>query len=211
MNWTENEILLNQNIDSAPKDVFQAVCDEIGKHYLNKGFKYARSTPKLTYKDKDIKFEIRFSSSSSNTRGESVSLNMFPSISSMELVKMKHKRPFILGVSTMLTKKGNWKNSNLLITETIFGEKIEHIDEQMNEPIFRYSNHCNVFGIDEIKFKKLIDFLNDKILIWITKIKTTSGIEEILQNKNYRTGYEIENSGLLDYFELIKKRKHNNV
>ena len=207
MTWTENEILLNQSVDSNPKDIFQAVCDELGKHYSQKGFKYARSTPKLSYKDKYIKFEIRFSSSSSNTRGESVSLGMFPTISSTELIKAKHKTPYILGVSGMLTKKGDWENKNLLIAETVFGEKIEHIDEHMNEPIFSYSNYCNVFALDEIKFEKLIEFLNDKIFIWITKIKTISGVKEILENKNYRTGYEIENSGLLDYFELIKKTK----
>ena len=211
MNWTENEILLNQTLDSAPKDIFQAVCDELGKYYSKKGFKYARSTPKLTYKDKEIKFELRFSSSSSNTRGEWVSLDMFPSISSIELEKEKHIRPCIMSVSSMLTKKGNWENKNLIITETIFGEKIEHIDEQLNEPIFRYSNHCNVYGIDKIKFEKLVGFINEKILIWINKIKTDSGVNEILENKNQRTNYEIDNSGLLDYFELIKKRKHNTV
>ncbi len=51
MNWTDNEILLNHNETTPCKDIFQAVCDELGKYYSDKGFKYARSKPKLTYKD----------------------------------------------------------------------------------------------------------------------------------------------------------------
>jgi hypothetical protein len=49
MAWTTNSILINHTQSHTPcKDIFQAVCDEIGAFYSKKGFKYTASRPKIT-------------------------------------------------------------------------------------------------------------------------------------------------------------------
>ncbi len=78
MNWTENNTLLNYTKYTPCKDIFQAVCDEIGRYYAQFGFSYARSRPKITFKNKDIKLDISFWSSGYNTPGDYVKLEIIP-------------------------------------------------------------------------------------------------------------------------------------
>jgi|JI7StandDraft_1071085.scaffolds.fasta_scaffold15421_6 hypothetical protein len=199
MNWTDNKILLFQDRNTPCKDIFQAVCDELAKYYLDKGFKYARSRPKLTYKDNEIKLEIKFFSSASNTPGEWVCFDFFPDFSSVELEKNSYPKPYILGPSTIMTKIGDWKDKKLIITETAFGERINHFDDYSEEPLFRYSNHCNVYGINKEKFDLLVTFIDSKIICWIEKAKTKEGILEVIKNRNSQTNWELDNSGLKEY------------
>ena len=70
MNWKEDSILNNYNEYTPCKDIFNAVCDEIAEYYIPKGWKYAKSRPKLTYNDKSVKIEIAFWSSGSNMPGD---------------------------------------------------------------------------------------------------------------------------------------------
>jgi hypothetical protein len=59
MAWTSNEILLNHTQSHTPcKEIFQAVCDEIGAFYTKKNFKYTASRPKITIEKYGIKVEI---------------------------------------------------------------------------------------------------------------------------------------------------------
>lgn len=199
MDWTDNNILLNQDVSTPCKDIFQAVCDELGEYYSDKGFKYARSRPKLTYKDNEIKLEIKFFSSASNTPGEWVCLDIIPVFVSLDLENTKYPKPYILGSSTIMTKIGDWADKKLIITETAFGERINHIDDYSEEPLFRYSNNCNVYGINKEKFDLLVSFIDSKIISWIEKAKTKEGILEVIKNRNKRTDWELNNSGLKEY------------
>ncbi len=199
MNWTDSDTLLHHDETTPCKDIFQAVCNELGKYYSDKGFKYARSKPKLTYKDNEIKLDIKFFSSASNTAGEWVCLDIIPDFVSIDLMKDKYPNPYILGPSTILTKIGDWSDKRLIITETAFGERIENIDDYSEEPLFRYSNNCNVYGIDSGKFEMLVSFIDSKIISWIGKAKTKEGILEVINNRNKRTDWELKNSGLREY------------
>ena len=42
MSWTENITLSEYSKYTPCQEIFQAVCDEIGKHYEAKGLKYSR-------------------------------------------------------------------------------------------------------------------------------------------------------------------------
>ena len=201
MRESEN-ILFNHNRETACKDIFQAACDEIGLYFEQKGLKYSRSRPKLTLKDEEILLTIPFFSSASNQPGESVCMDILPNIQSVQLMKEKHPKPYILATSAMLTMKGDWENSQLVKSETVFGEKVERIVERSKEPLFMYSNTINVYGITKEQFQLLLSFIEEKIIIWFELIKKPEGISRILDNRNYRTNYEIEHSGLLDYAKL---------
>jgi len=66
MSWTENKTLLEYSKYTPCQEIFQALCDELGKHYEAKGFKYSRSRPKLTIEKDNIKLVIAFWSSRNN-------------------------------------------------------------------------------------------------------------------------------------------------
>ena len=70
MSWTDNMTLLEYSKYTPCQEIFQAVCDELGKHYVAKGYKYSRSQPKLKIEKSDIKLEVAFCSSRSNTPGD---------------------------------------------------------------------------------------------------------------------------------------------
>jgi hypothetical protein len=79
MNWTDNKTLLEYSKYTPCNDIFQAVCDEIGKHYVEQhGFTYALARPKITYKNKDFKLDIAFWSSRSNIPADYVNLEIIP-------------------------------------------------------------------------------------------------------------------------------------
>lgn len=76
MNWTDNTILLEHSKYTPCQEIFQAVCDELGKHYETEGFKYTRSRPTLTIEKGAIKLVIAFWTKKSNIPGDWVNLEI---------------------------------------------------------------------------------------------------------------------------------------
>ena len=58
--WKTNSKLKTYSAYTPTKEIFKAVCDEIAEYYVPKGWKYAKSRPKITYNDKKVKIEIAF-------------------------------------------------------------------------------------------------------------------------------------------------------
>ena len=57
-----------------------AVCDDLGAYFSEQGFRYARSSPKLTKKIGAIQLQMGFRSSHSNTAGRWVHFEIIPYI-----------------------------------------------------------------------------------------------------------------------------------
>ena len=189
MSWTENMNLLTKQESMASKDLFQAVCDEIGKYYENKGFKYSGSRPKIVYKDKVVKVEICFWSSRFNTSGKSVTLEILPNFYSQEVIKKglstsasKIAKGFILGHTDLLIIKLE-HNVNKSIKRQIYGEVFEKEIEGKLEPTISYHHICDIYGINEEKFNKIIEFIDQKIIPWIDKIQKAEGVLEFIEKR----------------------------
>lgn len=181
MNWTENSVLTNYSKATPCQEIFQAVCDELGRHYEEKGFKYSRSRPKIVYKDKELKLEICFWSSRSNTPGEYVNLEILPNFYSLELAKQSKIKGFLFGHTGINCTKYTDDKKKVRIIQ-IFGDILERIDEYSYESVIRYNHNCNVYGLDKEKFDKIIEFIDSTIISWIDKIKTEQGARELLDN-----------------------------
>ena len=158
MNWTENKILLSPNKYTPCKDIFQATCDEIGMHYEKKGFKYSKSRPKITYNDNIIKLDICFYSSSYNTPGEFVNLEILPHFYSVEIAKndkYKNKfKGFLFGHTAINTTKLTDEKPHKKIIKQIFDEEIELFDENFDETIISNNHNCNIYNLTNSKFQK---------------------------------------------------------
>ncbi len=185
MAWADNEILLTYSRYSSCGDIYQAVCDEIGKHYVQLGWKYARSRPAITYKDKHIKVVIGFSSSGSNTPGDSVLLQILPVFYSIQMIiKGQHASGLLLGHTDLFYHKYMDDDSRQIKVISVFGEEYNRIGREGEESKLIESGVCNVYGLDEEKFKKIIGFIDAKIIVWIDKIKTEKGILELTENSS---------------------------
>lgn len=189
MAWTNNPILLSPPVMAASNDLFQAVCDELGNHYEKKGFKYSPSRPKITYKDKELKVVIAFWSSRSNTYGRHVNLEIIPDFQSLEVVQKgcstiesKKAQGLIVGLSGLFMFKHNDRD-NIAKVRNIYGDvsAVEH--SHYGTDTISESHNCNIYGIDEFKFNRIVEFIDSKILCWIEKIKTREGILELIDNR----------------------------
>lgn len=103
--WEENSILYRMNEYTRPKEVFQAVCNEIGRYFVKQGAKYTKSGPRLKFFGKKIRCEIGFWSSHSNMAGSWVELEVVTSVYAVDSNGMERKgilnycpRPFRFNV-----------------------------------------------------------------------------------------------------------------
>lgn len=78
--WAVDSALHHMTSGTPARELFQAVCDEIGRYYQPAGLKYTRSNRKLRWKGKRLCCEIGFWSSHSNRSGEWVNLEIVPSV-----------------------------------------------------------------------------------------------------------------------------------
>ncbi|WP_405567745.1 hypothetical protein [Polaribacter sp. Asnod6-C07] len=224
MNWKfEEESVLKNYSESTPcKEIFQAVCDEIGKYFTEKGWKYSRSRPKITFKNKDLKIDIAFWSSGSNTPGNFVNLEILPQIYSLELLnKLKSEgiksKGHILSFIDIFYERLETSEKGKKIILNAFGEKIERIDEYNRTSELIYNNSINVYGLNEIEFLKIIEFIERKIIVWFKRINNIEQIDLFLKklaerNKTRLKGGDFEKLIELKYPDYkIEKTTANTV
>lgn len=193
MGWTDNKVLVEFTKYTPCQDIFQAVCDEIGKYYERGGnMKYARSKPKITYKDKDIQLDICFFSSRSNTPGSWVCLEILPNFYSVRL--KKNGNGFLFGHTCLFNKKGTGNPTKIKVVQ-IFGDDTERLDEQGTEPVVIHNHTCNVYGLDGDKFKRITEFIDREIIPWIEKLKDEAGILELISDMSLRRKSTLNGKG----------------
>jgi len=179
MNWTNNNILLEYQRHTC-KDIFKAVCNEIGSYYTARGYKYLRSNPpRIKADDKQIKLEISFYSSRSNILGDYVNLEILPYFYFKQ--KKGEEDGFLFGHPYLFEHKYTDDKTKIRLNK-IFGEVVEQIDEYSHESKIKDSNNCNVYGLDECRFNKIIEFLDSKVIVWLKKIQDERGVLEFLTN-----------------------------
>ncbi|MEA9411585.1 hypothetical protein [Flavobacterium sp. PL02] len=205
MSWTDNKTLLEYSKYTPCQDIFQAVCDELGKHYETKGFKYSRSRPKLTIDKDNIKLVIAFWSSRSNTPGEWVNLEISPNFYSKQLAKTSNIKGFLFGHTGLFYHKYS-DNPKEIMVKQIFGGETERVDEYSSESKIIESNNCNVYGIDKEKFDSIVKFIDNKIVPWTSKLATEEGIIELLTNASPTRVWSLNgkgsNSDFIKYVQL---------
>jgi hypothetical protein len=203
MEWTDNNILLEYKRHSC-RDIFKAVCDEIGMHYTEKGYKYSRSRPKIKIENELIKLEISFWSSGRNIPGEYVNLEILPHFYSKQL-KESRANGFIIGHVELFTHKYTEDKTRIRINQ-IYGDVLETIDEYSHESTIKDNFNCNIYGIDKDKFMRIINFIDSKIIYWFNQIQNEEGIIELIKSTSesgkYHLKGEASNSNFIEYVKL---------
>lgn len=77
--WEEGSILYTMSSNMPTKDIFLAVCNEIGRCYQNSDMKYLKSKRELKWKGNNLWCKFGFWSSHYNKAGEWVNLEIVPS------------------------------------------------------------------------------------------------------------------------------------
>lgn len=78
--WEMDSILYSKSPHVPPKDIFQAVCNELGRYYLEKELQYVKSKRELRWKGNNLWCKFGFWSSHHNRKGEWVNLEIVTSL-----------------------------------------------------------------------------------------------------------------------------------
>jgi len=160
----QGSVLRTYTRNTPCEDIFQAVCNELGEYYKLHGFKYAKSGPHITGKVGDIRFKLAFWSSRSNTMGEYVNLEMIPSFKSISLEKKLGKEEsYIWGHPDICYRHIDCSNKCDVIVRYPFEPDLEREDTHYKNRLI-LSNNVNLWDIDEDKFVKLVNFINEHIV-----------------------------------------------
>jgi len=194
--WEKRSVLNEITNNTIPKDIYMALCKELARYYGEKGFKYTKSQPKLTFKTDDIQLEIGFKSSSYNKAGEYVCFEIIPTFYYIPFMKKDMKGRGIL-VNHMDISSEYDINKDDIKCELIgiYGDKQTFVNNAYPNEKVRYSHMCNVHNINSEKFLKIISYINNRIIPWIHKIQVVHGVEEIIAIKRaQRPDWNLQNS-----------------
>ncbi len=207
--WKNNSILKNQTEETPPKEIFQAVCDEIGNYFETKNFKYSKSTPKITLKNKAYKLEIRFNSSASNYAGGYVNLEINSNLYSIKLAKIDKTNSKFKGllteVITPMSKSLPSKFDNASkVVETIDGKIIEHPIDKFKHKEYTFNRNINLYQISPTLFDQIVKFIEIRIVNWYNEFKTDDGLLKLVLEMGGSAKNSIDKDNFYKYLEIRK-------
>lgn len=174
--WMEGSVLYNCSGHTPTKEIFQAVCDELGRYYVEKGKKYARSSHTIKWKGKHLKYEIKFNSSHYNRQGDSVDLEIITNIWALSKEGMERN-----GILDFETWYGIPPAGSDKVTIVEFGGEIrEREPHEGEEPELIYSRNCDIYGIDQDLFEKIVGYI-DGVIKKAELFETKEGIDAYLK------------------------------
>jgi len=173
--WNENSVLHKISPDITCKELYNAICFELGRYFSGMGFKYLKSKRMLhmlVFQDEQIKLEINIKTSRHNMPGKWVAIDIFPEFSSIALKEIGMEG-FLFDEAEIYErnpiKGGSW-----------------YLDTYM----------FNGYEFSEGMFKEIIALIEGKIIPWIDKIKEKEGVKEIILRKRAKfADWSITNRG----------------
>lgn len=150
--WEEGSVLYSDSPYIAPKDIFQAVCNELGRYYTQKGAKYTKSNRRLKWQGEKLRCEMGLWSSHSNIPGKYVNLEIVTSSYAIDARDMERK-----GILNFSVKP---KNFNVYqIDYELFEEIIQFIDDTL-VTIWTYETKEGIDDFYAQKNEKELEFIN---------------------------------------------------
>lgn len=122
--WSADSVLNSISPHTPPCDIFQAVCDELGRYFSQYGAKYTRSSHKIKRQFDKVRCEFGFRSSHSNISGDWVNLEIVTSVYAVDKSGMER--------GGLLYFRIRPKNFNVYgINIRLFSEIVEYIDGKL--------------------------------------------------------------------------------
>lgn len=162
--FPSGSILTNYNEFTPCREIFMAVCDEIGKFFSQYGFKYSRSKPKLELKQGDLTLKVNFFSSGSNMHGSYVNLEINPDVYSNKLAVLDKNeeydaKGFLLGCTDFTNKIQTTKPDGTITVELLDGTIADERVENFKGARYIRNRNYNVYGLTNEKFIKVIQYI----------------------------------------------------
>lgn len=89
--WEENSVLYSNSPYILPRDIFQAVCNEVGRYYQEKELQYVKSKRELKWEGTNLWCKLGLWSSHSNIQGKWVAFEIVTSLFAIDNTEMERK------------------------------------------------------------------------------------------------------------------------
>lgn len=96
--WAENSVLYKNSPYTPPREIFQAVCDELGRFFAQNGTKYTRSNRKIKWELGAVRLETAFWSSHGNIAGDWVNLEIVSTVYAADKSEMEKSGLLYFGI-----------------------------------------------------------------------------------------------------------------
>ncbi len=169
-------------LNASTGELFQAVCDALGEAFKAEGFRYARSSHRLTKKYPAFDLKINLASSHSNTAGHYVAIEILPYLQitdkSLKLPDCRNRDIISIRFSQ---PDAEAERIQCAIHRMIFDREVRwSIAEHPHlKPELVYWNKENLYPMDENRLELLIAYVQNHIL-YPSDMLAASGL---LQNR----------------------------
>lgn len=151
--WEENSVLYKVSQYTPPREIFQAVCNELGRYYKINGAKYTKSNRKIKWVGKQIRCEIGLWSSHSNIPGKWVNLEIVTSVFALNTSDMERR-----GILDYSVKPVNFNVYGIDYEK--FFEIIKCIDNIL-DIIWSFETKDGIEAFLSKKSKQELEYIND--------------------------------------------------
>lgn len=154
-------------LNTSTGELFQAVCDALGEAFKAEGFRYARSSHRLTKKYPAVDLKINLTSSHSNTAGHYVAIEILPYLQitdkSLKLPDCRNRDIISICFSQPDEKA---RTLQCAIHRMIFGRDVywKIAEHPHLKPEIVYWNKENLYPMDENRLELLIAYVQKHIL-----------------------------------------------
>lgn len=227
-NWEENSILYNVSKYTPTKDIFQAVCNELGRYFTSQGAKYTKSRPGLKWQGNKLRCEMGFWSSHGNKQGEWVNLEIVTTVYALDNSMMERK-----GILNYGPRPENFNVYKM--NQKLFSEIITYIEDTLasvwslecKEGVDMYLTNTDKMKMIEanpnnmIYYNSLVDMqelaknvLWDEVGEFVQSVKEFHKMVESIGYIDHSKVKEVNGCEVLDSSEIIvleTKEKNGNI
>ena len=173
--WEEGSVLYRYGAYTPPRQIFEAVCGELGRYYTKAGKTYTKAGRKIKWKGKNIKCEIGLWSSHRNMPGKWINLEVVANVWALDARYTERKGILDFPVREELAPTGSVNTAVIHID----GHRTERPAEDGCDAVVIYGNNCNLWGIDEKLFADIVRYI-DRVADKAVLMETKEGMDAFL-------------------------------
>ena len=155
----------------------------------------------MTFTRDALKLDINFWSARHNNAGEHVQLEIVPALFSLALASAGNGKGGIASVPALLEQSCEGE-PGYTVRHDIFGETKTWIDGRKREPVVKRSNRCNVYGVDEQKFKALVSFLDEHVVTWVERMQREDDVVALIERQTKSNAKSLLDGAFAAYVEM---------
>lgn len=186
--WEKGSVLYNQTPQVQTNRIFQAVCDELGRYYTEKGFGYHKGQNSVVFEDNNIKAYVTILLSYENMEEKSIWIEISSVFYDTQLTRDCTGDNILFSYNDITFDYDLQNPSEKHIVKQLYGREVEveNMAGKKDCETVWYGRSCGIYNITPENFLKITEYINKRIFPWVKKIQTLQGVQELIERKRLR-------------------------